>query len=189
MTEYTTPINSVFEFQRTAIEQSQHAVERSVEFQQSVNEAVLDGLDSQESAQRQGVELNRTAVHSYLDAIEATVPGAAGTFDDVREVVDEQYDTLLENHTEAFDSVAEEVERGIEVYDESAEEYLAAVEEQTEALLEAHEEIEGETVDVVREATGQLEEFQDQLEEQVEEVQEQVEEVQEQVAESAQLEA
>ena len=170
MVDYTTPVTTAFEMQRATIEQSQKALEQSVSFQQNVNEAVIDSLDTQESAQRRGVELSKTAFHSYLDAIETTVPGMAGTTDEMRQAVDEQYDFLLENHAEVFDNVESEM----------TEDYVTAVDEQVGMLVEAHEELESQSVEVAEQFGEQLEEVQ----EQVEEIQDQVEEVQAQAADA-----
>jgi len=180
MVDYTTPVTTAFEMQRNTIEQSQKALEQSVAFQQNVNEAVIDGLDTQESAQRRGVELTKTAVHSYLDAVEASVPGVAGTVDEVREAVDEQYDFLLENHAEAFDNVESELVDGVDTYDELTDEVLTALDDQIAMLVEAHEELESQSVEAAEQFGDQLEEVQ----EQVEEIQAQVEEVQSQAADA-----
>jgi len=177
---YTTPVTTVFELQRAAVEQSQQAIHQSLEFQKRFNQALVDSLDSQESAQRRGVELNRTLIHSYLDAVESTVPGASAAVEDLRSSVDEQVDFLLENHAEAFDAVETEFEDGIGAYDELTDDYVGALDEQIELLVEAHEELEGQSVEAVEQMADQMEDLQDQ----VEDVQEQVREVQEQAAEA-----
>lgn len=173
MTQFTTPLSAAFEFQRTAIKQSQQALEQGVEFQKRFNSVLVDSLESQESLQRKGVELNRNAVHTYLDAVEAAVPGTTGNVEEVRETVDEQYDALLDNHAEVFDSVEAEFAEGIETYDEATAEYIEAVDEQIETLIEAHEETEDRTLDAFDQLQTQVEEFQGQVETQVEDMQEQ----------------
>jgi methyl-accepting chemotaxis protein len=183
MVDYTTPVTTAFEMQRATITQSQKALEQSVAFQQNVNEAVIDSLDTQESAQRRGVELSKTAFHSYLDAIESTVPGVAGTVAEMRSAVDEQYDFLLENHAELFDNVESEMVEGVDAYDEMTQEYLDAVGEQVEMLVDAHEELEAQSVEAAEQFGDQLEEVQ----EQVQEIQAQVEEVQAQAADAVEV--
>ncbi|MFC7248848.1 hypothetical protein ACFQJ5_03200 [Halomicroarcula sp. GCM10025324] len=185
MVDYTTPVTTAFEMQRATISQSQKALEQSVAFQHNVSEAVIDSLDTQESAQRRGVELSKTAFHSYLDAIEATMPGMGGTLEEMRSAVDEQYDFLLENHAELFDNVESEMVEGVEAYDEMTEEYVNAVSEQVEMLVEAHEELESQSVEAAEQFGDQLEEVQ----EQVQEVQAQVEEVQAKAADAVDVEA
>jgi methyl-accepting chemotaxis protein len=180
MTDYTTPVTTAFEMQRATIEQSQKALQQGLTFQQNVSEAFIGSLDTQESAQRRGVELSKTAFHSYLDAIEATVPGMGGQIEEVRQAVDEQYDFLLENHAEVFESVESELTEGVEAYDEMSEEYVAALDEQVEMLVEAHEELESQSVEVAEQFGDQL----DEVQEQVEEIQEQVEEVQSQAVDA-----
>ncbi|PSQ28316.1 hypothetical protein BRD06_04205 [Halobacteriales archaeon QS_9_67_15] len=160
---YTTHITTAFEMQRATIEQSQRAFEQTLDFQQTVNEAVVNGFDSQESAQRRGVELSQTVLHSYLDIVESSVPGAAGSVDEVRAAVDEQFDFLLENHAEVFETVAAEYEQGIDAYDELTADYVEAVDEQVEMLVEAHEELESQSVDVAEQWGEQLGDLQEQV--------------------------
>ena len=160
---YTTHITTAFEMQRATIEQSQQVFEQTLDFQQTVNEAVVNGFDSQESAQRRGVELSQTVLHSYLDIVESSVPGAAGSVDEVRAAVDEQFDFLLENHAEVFETVATEYEQGIDAYDELTADYVEAVDEQVEMLVEAHEELESQSVDVAEQWGEQLGDLQEQV--------------------------
>ena len=75
MSTYTTPVTAAFEAQRATIKQSQQAFEQTIEFQHSLNEAMLDSLDSQESAQRRTVQLTQNLVHGYLDAVEWALGG------------------------------------------------------------------------------------------------------------------
>lgn len=173
MPQYTTPISAAFEFQRTAIEQSQQAFEQSIAFQQRFTNVMVDAIESQESLQRKGVELNRTALHTYLDAVEAVVPGTTATVEEVRRTIDEQYDVLLQNHHEVFDSIEAEIAEGVDAYDQATEEYLDAVDQQIETLVEAHEETEGRTLEAFEQLQSQVEEFQGQVESQVEDMQSQ----------------
>jgi DNA repair exonuclease SbcCD ATPase subunit len=161
--------------QRSAIEQSQQAVESGVEFQKRLNAAALDGVEATEEAQRSTVELTENAVHSYLDVLEATVPGAASVTGQVRETVDGQYDSLYQAHEEAFDVTEGEFAKGVDAYDELVVDYLAALNDQIEALLEAHEDVEAQTLEAFQQAEGQFEELQAQFEEQAEYFQEQFE--------------
>ena len=182
---YTTPVTTAFELQRRTIEQSQQAFKQSLAFQQNVSQAMLDSLDSQESAQRRGVELTQTMFHSYLDAVEAAVPGVEGSVEELRATVDEQVAFLLENHEEAFDTVESEFAEGLDAYDELSEDYVAALDEQVELLVEAHEDLEGQSVEAVEQLADQFED----LQEQVEEVQDQVRDVQQQAADAVDVEA
>ena len=172
---FTTPVSTAFEMQRNAIRQGQQAIESGVEFQKRMNAAMLDGVGATEEAQRGTVEMTENAVHSYLDAVEATVPGAASMTGQLRETVDGQFDSLYQAHEEAFEMTEGEVAKGVDAYDEMVVDYLAAMNDQIEALLEAHEEIEGQTLESFRQAEGQFEEMQAQFEESGEEMQEQFE--------------
>jgi hypothetical protein len=172
---FMTPVSTVFQMQRSAIRQSQQAFESGVEFQKRLNAAALDGVEATEEAQRGTVEMTENAVHSYLDVVEATVPGAASMTGQVRETVDGQFDSLYQAHEEAFDVTEGEVAKGVDAYDEMVLDYMAAMNDGIEALLEAHEEIEGQTLEAFQQAQGQFEEMQAQFEASGEEMQEQFE--------------
>jgi predicted RNA-binding protein with RPS1 domain len=176
MSEYTNPISTAFELQRSTIEQGQQAFEQSLDLQQNVNRAVLGSMDAQEDAQRKGVEMSRKSLHTYLDAVEATVPGSAGAVEEVRTTVDEQYDGLLDAHEEAFETAENEFEAGVENYDEMADEYLETFSSQVEMLLDAHEEVEAQTIDVFDQTIDGMEELQVEMEGQTEQFQERFEE-------------
>lgn len=165
MVDYTTPVTTTFEMQRQSIEQGQRALTQSVEFQKQMTSAMLDSMESTESAQRRTVELLQEGIHNTLDVIEANVPGADVGTEDMRAAVDEQFEMLLENHAEAFDALTEEVDEGVASYDEMTGDYLAAVEDQLELLLDAHEELEVQSVEAVEQLAEQVEEMQDQMEE------------------------
>jgi methyl-accepting chemotaxis protein len=181
--DYTTPLTATFEMQRQSIKQGQRALEQSLSVQQSVNEAVLDGMESTESAQRRTVELSQSTFGKTLDAVAANVPGTEPLVEEARRAVDEQFDMLLENHAEVFDSITAEYEEGTDAYDEMMDDYVAALDEQLELLFEAHEQVEDQSV----EAVDQLSEQFDEMQAQVEEVQEQVQDVQEQAAEAVEV--
>src|SRR6056297_1519469 len=165
MVDFTQPVKTTFELQRKSLEQGQQALEQTVDLQQRVGDAAIDGLDASESVQRSAVELNQDLVHSVLDAIEANVPGTEDTLVELRDGLDEQYDALLENHEELFANLTDEVEDGVANVDEMSEEYLDVLDEQLDMLLEAHEELEGQSVEAVDELGEQVEEIQQQAEE------------------------
>jgi len=179
MADYTTPITTTFELQRKTIEQSQRAIESGFEFQRGMATAAIDTLEAQETSQRQAVEFLQNSIHRTLDTFEG-IPGAAGVTEEVRATVDEQYEELLDAHTEAFDTMENEFDESFEAYNEMTEEYLETLEEQLDTLLEAHEEFESQSVEATEQVSEQVEE----LQEQVEDVQEQIQDVSEQAAEA-----
>lgn len=166
MTSYTTSITTAFDLQRSTIEQSQQALSNTVEFQKRFNDVVLDSVGTVEETQQQGLELTRTAIHNYLDAVETTVPGAADSLDldEIRATVDEQFAQLASSHAEAFDAYEAQLSEGADAYDEFTTDYLAAVNEQIDRLLEAHEDVEAQTVETLEGLEAQIEDVQAQVE-------------------------
>jgi gas vesicle protein len=180
MVDYTSPVETTFELQRRSIEQSQQAIEQTVDLPQRVGEAAVDSLDSQESVQRSVVELQQQTLNSLLDAVEEGFPGAETPTEDVREVIDDQYTAFLDNHEEFFVNLEESLEEGVDAYDDLSEESVEAIDEFVDALMEAQEELEDQSI----EATEQVGEQVDELQEQVEDVQSQIQNVSEEAAEA-----
>ncbi|WP_436902067.1 hypothetical protein [Halovenus halobia] len=164
MVDYTSPITATFELQRQTIKQSQEALEQGIEFQKDFNQAMVDGLDGQEDAQRRVVELQREALLNTLETVETNIPGAEDATAEVRSTVDEQFDMLLDNHEEAFESIASGIEDGSQTYDEFVADYLDALDDQLEMVIDAHEDLESQSVEAAEGVTEQLEELQGQLE-------------------------
>jgi paraquat-inducible protein B len=173
---YTTPVSAAFEMQRSAIKQSQQAVENGFEFQKRMNAAMLGNFDTTEDAQRQTVELAEAGIHNYLDAVEATVPGSAATVEQMRANVETQFESLYEAHAEAFDVAEGEFAKGVDTYDDMTAQYVEAMNEQLETLLESHADVEEQVLKAFEQAENQMEEMQAQMEAQGEEMQAQFQE-------------
>ncbi len=164
MVDYTSPITATFELQRQTIKQSQEALEQGIEFQKDFNQAMVDGLDGQEDAQKRVVELQREALLNTLETVETNIPGAEDATAEVRSTVEEQFDMLLENHEEAFETITSGIEDSTQTYDEFVADYLDALDDQLEMVIDAHEDLESQSVEAAEGVTEQLEELQDQLE-------------------------
>lgn len=178
MADYTNPIETTFELQRRSIEQGQEAFERTITFPTRVGKATVESLESQESVQRNVVELQQEAIHSFLDAVEETFPGVETSTEDARAVVDDQYETVLDNHAEFFENLENSIQESVDAYDELSDETIAAIEELLETVVEAQEELEDQSI----ETTKQFEEQFEELQAQVEDVQEQIQNVSEEAA-------
>jgi len=170
MADYTNPVETTFELQRRSIEQSQEALEQTITLPARVGEAAIDSLNSQESVQQNVVETQQEAIHSFLDAVEETFPGVETSTGEVREVVDDQYDSVLEAHAAFFENLSNSLDEGVEAVDELSEETVEALEDLVDSLVEAQGELEDQSL----EATEQVEEQFDELQAQVEDVQEQI---------------
>ncbi len=163
MTDYTSPVKTTFELQRKTIEQGQNAVAQAMDFQQRIGSAAVDSVDAQESAQRKLVELQQETLHSVLDAFEGAVPGAEDATTELRTTVDDQYETVLDNHAEVFENLHSELKDGLDSYDELNDEYLDAFDEFVASLVELHEDFEEQSVEAVEELEEQADELQAQL--------------------------
>jgi len=183
MADYTSPLETTFELQRKSLEQGQQALEQTIDFPNRIGEATVDSLDSQESVQRSIVELQQETFHSVLDALEEGIPGVETPTEDVRELVDDQYDAFFENHEELFANLETSLEESLDAYDEMSEESIEALEELVDALVEAQEELEDQSLEATEQVGDQIDDLQAQLED----LQAQVQDVTEEAADSVEV--
>ncbi|PSP73553.1 hypothetical protein BRC86_09055 [Halobacteriales archaeon QS_3_64_16] len=183
MSTYTTPIDAMFETQRSAIKQGQQATKQTLEFQRNASRMALSGLKSSESAQRQGVELLESGAHSYLSAVEAMTPGAQAGTGQLRRQTDELFGQLKTSHADVFATLTEEAERGVRSYDELTAEYLDAMDEQLETLLDAHTDIQSQVLKATEGYEDRSEEFQERFEEAMDDQVDRAEQFQQQLEE------
>ena len=142
----TTPIESIFGFQRTAVEQSHKATLEAFEAQTTAMEQFSGSLGTIEDLQAQGVSGTRDAMHAYLDSVEELNPEAE--LDEVRELVDEGFDTTVESHEQTWDAVAEAVDEAVDATESATETYTELVDDSFDSFLAAHEEIEATTTEM-----------------------------------------
>lgn len=93
MTNATTPIEAVFEFQRQSIEQSQHLFEQSLELQHNALETFFhNGINAQRSAQQQGTALAQNLFNAQLGAFQSALDA-----EEIKEAADQQFEQAAEN--------------------------------------------------------------------------------------------
>jgi len=180
MSQLNSPVSTMFDVQRTAIEQSRKAMTQTIEAQQQFAESMMD-FDAAKQMNGRGYEAAHTMVDAYFDAIEATVPAEQATaLEDVRTTMLDQLDALEANQTEALETFEATVADATELTNEGLDAFLAALDEQIDAMLELHGDLETQTVETVDEFERNLE----QLEAQVETLQDQLEDASGAIADS-----
>ena len=153
------PVTTVFEAQRTAIEQSQSMTHDALEAQQTSFSAFADMVSSSESMLEQNAELTKSAIHTYLDALEANMPEETADFAEVREMVDEGFDAAAETQSQTVEAVVEAIEESGAAYEEFSEGYAEVVDNSFDAFLEAHEQMESSVSEVAENVEEATEEF------------------------------
>jgi hypothetical protein len=146
MTRTTTPIDAMFEMQRTAIQQSQRAFERSLKFNRRTADLFVEAIRTGESAREQGLAVTEAAVDAYFDAVEATVPADAGGLEELRATAHEQLEATGELQADTVDRLTRLVEENADASEEFVDEWAATVEEGFDAALSASEQFEQRTV-------------------------------------------
>jgi gas vesicle protein len=181
MTDEQSPLTTAFELQRTTIEQSREAFEQMVEFQRRFNEAVVSGTAATGELQSQGIETSQRVLHTYLDAVEATLPGADDAVDRIRDTIDEQFDQLEAQQEETLSAVEDSIDDVADV----PTEYLDSMDDQLDLVVDAHEQVEERTVEALDQMESQVEQIQeearDQTAQQAETLQKRISELQDQV--------
>jgi predicted flap endonuclease-1-like 5' DNA nuclease len=182
MSYMTSPLSLVFDFQRTAIEQTHDAVTRGVELQQDVS-ADLTDFESVKETNDRSYELVHSFVDSYFDALESTLPGQEEEIDDLRERVTEGVDDFEDLQDEVIETLEENTGDRQAFADDVREEFLHMVDERVEALLDAHADFERETLDATEDLEGSLEDQLDRFEEQLDDLRERLTDLSEEIGE------
>ncbi|WP_306060154.1 helix-hairpin-helix domain-containing protein [Natronococcus wangiae] len=177
----------MFDVQRTAVKQGQQLFKQSLAAQRNADRVVLTGLKSQESLQRQQLEIVEAATRGTVSAMTAMMPGGQPA---ARQGIDEHFAQLKTTHEAIYDAIERELERNVESIDELSEGVVDAMEAGTEQVLESSHTVEDQTVDNVGELSTQLreqlertQEMQDELEDRLERQSGDVEELLERQAE------
>lgn len=154
MTE--TPMNQMFDVQRTMIQRSSQAFKQGLTMQRQAVEAFRDTFDTQESTQRQSVEATQRAVDAYFQAIEDAGAGEMGV-SEVQEVVDEQFAVLLDLHEQSWDAFEQLTEENAAAYDAFLAQLESMADESADAALDATGRTQDQTEVVVESAENATE--------------------------------
>lgn len=159
MSDTDSPVELLFQMQRDTIKGTEAVIENFIDISTDFGEGFSGGIDAQRELQEQTLELTRQSMHQYIDAAEAvtttsmsvdSVPDPADSLDDLREAVDDTFDSLLEGQEDVF-------ERMDESYDDFGEDAQENLETQVEMLIEANERIESQLFDSVERFVEQAE--------------------------------
>lgn len=133
-------MTTAFDFQRSMIEQTHQMAHETIEAQKTAVNAMADSMATLEQVSEQNQELSHEAIHAYLDAVEQVVPEAE--FDDLRELVDDGYQSAEEFQDETWSAVHEAVEEGVANFETAADNYGEMVDSSFDTYLQAHEQVE-----------------------------------------------
>ncbi|WP_254524375.1 hypothetical protein [Natrinema caseinilyticum] len=153
------PFTAVFDAQRTAIEQSQNMTHDAIEAQQTSLGAIADAVETSGAMFESNAEVTRGAVRAYFDAMEAGLPEGSANFDELRELVDEGFDSATEAQSQSLEAVVEAVEESEVAYEEFARSYAEVVDTSFDAYLDAHEQVEQNVTAVAENVEEAADEF------------------------------
>ena len=159
MSETTNPFAATFELQRQAIEQSRQMLHRNAEIGKQANRIALDSIGSGESVQRTGNDLAHSSVNAYVNAMERTVPGDNVAFENIQDVIEDQFEAVNTVNAETWDGLRDVMEQNTTAYEEFVDQYLEMIDGSCDASLEALSNLEDETVaatEAVSEATSDV---------------------------------
>jgi hypothetical protein len=149
----TNPFRSAFEMQRTMIDQSRRAVETGVDVQRTAVETWMDSAESTKSMQKSGLTVSQSAVEAYLDGLKSMVPEESVA--ELEAAVDEQFAAVDEIHEDAWHSFVEGLDETEVTYDEMTEMQLDLLAESFDAL----EQLQADAEEMAEEAAVSAEEL------------------------------
>ena len=107
MSTQSNPIATMFEMQRNAVRQSQRALEQAFDAQMQFSKVMVEGMKTGESARESNLDVQKSAVNAYFDALDASVPGEAASFKELREAVLDQMDAASEVQDDTWAAMEE----------------------------------------------------------------------------------
>lgn len=139
MSNQQNPIGTMFELQRTTIENTQEIVHQTLDAQVRATGMIAEGVERSEAALEQGEDVTVAAVNAYFDALSSTVPGDAEGVEGLRETVLEQVEVAGEVNEDVWEATQEFAEQNAAAFEEFAAEYETIVDDSFDAFLQTHE--------------------------------------------------
>jgi hypothetical protein len=150
MSDDDSPLRSLFSTQQALISNGQRFLEQTMRVPLELDETLRQSLERQRTLQQETLGITREAVDGVLDTAARADPGSG--VGEVRQAVDEGFETLQEGHDETFDRVEEGYEEALEGLGEALEELTA----QSERLVELNRQLEASTLEAVDGMDGSL---------------------------------
>lgn len=145
MSQYTTPLEAVFEMQRQTIEQTGKMAETAVTVPKELGERFrMSGEDAREM-RTNAIEASRESAHRALDMVESVSSGSANV-EEFRDRLDDAFDAV-ENQQAAY---CETFDAEYEQFEDRVSEN---VDEQVTFFLELNDELEDQVLDFVEQVT------------------------------------
>ena len=138
------PFSTVFDLQRSALEQTQSATIEAVEAQKTAVSAAADSVDTFQELSEQSTQFSHEAVHAYFDSIEQLNPEA--DLSELRDLVDDSFESAESFQDESWEAVHQAVDETVDGFEAAADNYAEAVDTSFDSYLQAHEQVE-ETVE------------------------------------------
>ena len=143
------PFTPMFELQRQSIERGQKMIEQSIEAQNEMSKSFVKAVESQKSAQENGVAAWKSAIDTSLNVADATTPTDSSAFTNAQETMDDQFDALSDIHTDVWGATERNIETGTEVSEDMNEIFLSFVNDSVEMTMKANKQFEEQSETVV----------------------------------------
>lgn len=142
MSTQQNPIGTMFELQRSTIENTQQLFHQSLDAQTRMVKLFADATERSDVAREQGEAVALAATNAYFDAMAASIPGDAEGVEGLRESTLEQMDVAIDANEDAWEASQELVAQNADVFEEFAGEYVTVVDDAFDAFLQGHEQAE-----------------------------------------------
>lgn len=139
MSTQQNPIGTMFELQRTTIENTQEMIHQTVDAQVRAADMFAEAIERGDAAREQGEDVTVAAVDAYFDAMASVVPGDAEGVEGLRETVLEQVEVAGEINEDVWEATQEFAEQNAATFEEFAAEFETMVDDSFDAFLRTHE--------------------------------------------------
>lgn len=136
-TQLSNPIESMFDFHRTVVEQNQALIQDTLEAQRTFIESMDQGVDAWRSISEQNAAFARALSESTFDNLEAVSPEEVEGLVEARETIEAQLEQVEDLSEETIAVSEDAIEESAATYAEFVESYLEALDAAVEAYLSA----------------------------------------------------
>jgi len=132
----------MFTMQQRLFDQQRRFVERSFEMQRRMLDSVDAGLEAQHSAEKQSRHLAQMAFDATIDAWEQSIPGEEPAMDDIREMIDEQFEAGDKLSEEAWTALESTIEDSVDTYGDMLDQSEEFYSDMFDAYMQTAERVE-----------------------------------------------
>jgi acetoin utilization deacetylase AcuC-like enzyme len=141
MTDYN-PFDTMFEMQRTVLDQQHQFVTRSMDMQRRMLESMTSSTDVGRNMDAQTRHMAEAAMDATMETMERATPGGMPAMDDIRDMIDQQLEAGESMSEETWTAIESQLEETLSTYESMLDQGEQVYEDLFEAYMDTFERVE-----------------------------------------------